>query len=105
MYTIKSGNTIFIANRVEMGPNAGATAPTTKQCYVRAPYIFKERPVVTVTVSTESASTPMLVYGVEQDLEATGETLFKVSALSFYTNVANESVYFCDFTMVGELKD
>jgi hypothetical protein len=102
MYTIKSGNTIFIADRVKMQPDVARV----KQCYVRAPYIFKERPVVTVTVSTECASTPMLVYGVEApETQPTGETYFKVSALNFETNVENEFEYWCDFTMVGELKD
>ena len=100
MYTIQSGNTVFIADRVLMFiPDGGAHV---RQCYIRVPYLFKERPVVTVTISTEQSSTPFCEYGVEF-APATGETLFKVSALNVQIGAPDEHEYWCDFTMTGEL--
>jgi hypothetical protein len=99
MYTIQSGNTVFVADRVKLQPDLARV----KQCTIRAPFLFKDRPVVTVTISTEEASTPMLLYGVEQ-FDATGETAFKVSVLNFEPSVENGCEYWCDFTIVGELK-
>lgn len=43
MYTIQSGNTISISDRVEMFTT---TSLDLRQCYVRAPYLFNARPVV-----------------------------------------------------------
>jgi hypothetical protein len=99
MYTIQSGNTVFVADRFKLQPDVARV----KQCTIRAPFLFKDRPVVTVTISTEAADTPMLVYGVEQ-FEATGETAFKVSVINFEPGVENQFEYWCDFTMIGELK-
>ena len=100
MHTIQSGNTLFIAERVLMFiPDGGAHV---RQCYVRAPYIFTTRPVVTITVSTEQASAPFVVYGVEL-APATGETLFKVTAVNIETGTPDQNEYWCDFTMTGEL--
>ena len=100
MYTIHSGNTLFIADRVFMIiPDGGSHV---RQCYIRAPYLFKERLVVTVTVSTGQSSTPFCEYGVEF-APATDETLFKVSALNVQIGVPDEHEYWCDFIMTGEL--
>ena len=43
MYTIQSGNTISISDRVEMFTT---TSLDLRQCHVRAPYLFNARPVV-----------------------------------------------------------
>jgi hypothetical protein len=99
MYTIQSGNTVFVADRVKLQPDIARV----KQCTIRAPFIFKDRPVVTVTISTEAADAPMLLFGVEQ-FDATGETAFKVSTINFEPGVENPHEYWCDFTIVGELK-
>jgi hypothetical protein len=77
MYTIQSGNIISISDRVEMFTT---TSPNTRQCYVRAPYLFNERPVVTLTVSTEADSYRLLIVWAVEAAPATGETMFKVSA-------------------------
>jgi hypothetical protein len=101
MYTIQSGNTISISDRVAMFTT---TSPDMRQCYVRAPYLFNARPVVTLTVSTEVSSQLLVVFGVEApETPATGETLFKVSA-RFERGQGDDTVpYWCDFTMTGEL--
>jgi hypothetical protein len=100
MHTIQSGNTILVADRVKMEPNVPAR---TKQCFIRVPYVFKGRPVVNVTVSTESSTIPMPVFGVQPpEVAPTGETLFKVSAVSVEAE-DNAFEYWCDFTMVREL--
>jgi hypothetical protein len=99
MYTIQSGNTISISDRVEMFTT---TSPDTRQGYVRAPYLFNARPVVTLTVSTDDGYRLLVVWGVEA-APATGETMFKVSA-QFERGQGDDTIpYWCDFTMTGEL--
>jgi hypothetical protein len=108
MYTIQSGNTILIADRVQ---EIDLVPSSTKQFYVRAPYIFKERPVVTITISADvnestpkdASIPPFLVYGIEE-FKATGETAFKVSAINLDVTASNPNIYWCDFTMTGELE-
>lgn len=99
MYTIQSGNIISISDRVEMFVTS---SPDMRQCYVRAPYLFNARPIVTLTMSTELGSQLLIPYAVE-GTPATGETLFKVSA-RFEIGQGDDTVpYWCDFTMTGEL--
>jgi hypothetical protein len=93
MYTIQSGNIISISDRVKM--------VTTTSLGTR-PYLFKARPVVTLTISTEVSTGVLAVWGVEA-FESPGETAFKVSA-SFERGCGDDTIpYFCDFTMTGEL--
>jgi hypothetical protein len=111
MYTIQSGNTICITDRVKALENVPSGI---KQFFVRAPYLFKNRPVVTVTISADQAKdpkdpknfapTPLIVFGMEAAV-ATGETLFKLSARNLEpgSNVNDKYDYWCDFTMTGEL--
>jgi hypothetical protein len=101
MYTIQSGNIISISDRVKM---VTTTSLGTRQTCVRAPYLFKARPVVTLTISTEVSTGVLAVWGVEAfDPPATGETAFKVSA-SFERGCGDDTIpYFCDFTITGEL--
>jgi hypothetical protein len=99
MYIIQSGNIISISDRFEMFTT---TSPDLRQCFVRAPYLFNGRPVVTLTISTEVGSQLLVVYGVEAD-PATGETIFKVTA-RFEPGQGDDTIpYWCDFTMTGEL--
>jgi hypothetical protein len=99
MYTIQSGNIISISDRVKM---VTTTSLGTRQTCVRAPYLFKARPVVTLTISTEVSTGVLAVWGVEA-FESPGETAFKVSA-SFERGCGDDTIpYFCDFTMTGEL--
>jgi hypothetical protein len=100
MYTIQSGNTISISDRVEMFT---VTSPNMRQGYVRAPYLFKERPVVTLTVSTEADSYLLLIVWAVEAAPATGETMFKVSAQFEHGQGDDTIPYWCDFTMTGEL--
>lgn len=100
MNTIKSGNTILISDRILMFIPQGG--PHARQCYITVPYIFKKRPVVNVTISTEQSSTPYVVYGV-QDAKATGETSFKITAINIQIGNPDEHEYYCDFMMMGEL--
>jgi hypothetical protein len=100
MYTIQSGNTISISDRVDMFTTTGASV---RQCYVRVPYLFNARPVVTLTVSTEADGYRLLHVWAVEAAPATGETMFKVTAL-FERDQGDDSIpYFCDFTMTGEL--
>ena len=112
MYTIKSGNTIITAGREKMGPSEDSY---TKQCFIRTPYLFNERPVVTVTVYTPTGLTekgqPSIgpvdafpVVAVEQSL-ATGETIFKVTATNNDIGKNSDAEYQCDFMMMGNLQD
>jgi hypothetical protein len=100
MYTIQSGNIISISDRVEMFTT---TSPNTRQCYVRAPYLFNERPVVTLTVSTEADGYRLLIVWAVEAAPATGETMFKVSAQFEHGQGDDTIPYWCDFTMTGEL--
>jgi hypothetical protein len=99
MYIIQSGNIISISDRFEMFTT---TSPDVRQCFVRAPYLFNGRPVVTLTVSTEIGTQSLVVHGVEAD-PATGETMFKVTARFEPGQGDNKIPYWCDFTMTGEL--
>ena len=102
MYQIQMGNTIMIADRVKMLADEKSAV---KQFYVRTPHYFKDRPVVTVTVSTEVATAAYVVYGVEESKHATGETIFKVSTITRDVTEANGEEYWCDYVLIGELSD
>jgi hypothetical protein len=79
------------------------TSPDLRQCYVRAPYLFNKRPVVTLTVSTEADGYRLLVVWAVEAAPATGQTMFKVSA-QFEPGRGDDTIpYWCDFTMTGEL--
>ena len=99
MYTIKLGQTVLTSGRVKMEPCVNSYV---KQCFIRTPYLFKDRPVVTVTVSTEKGNDSFVVYGVEQS-KANGETIFKVSATNNEIGKESADKYWCDFTIMGEL--
>lgn len=100
MYTIKSGKTVITSGRVRMEPPGNSY---TKQCFIRTPFLFKGRPVVTATVSTEKGNDAFVIFGVEQSL-ATGETIFKVSATNNELGTNSDDCYYCDFMMMGEVE-
>ena len=111
MYTIKSGNTIITAGRVVMEPDGNSY---TKQCFIRTPHLFKDKPIVNVTVYSPTGKTSkgkpstgpndaFPVFGIEES-KATGETIFKVSATNNEIRKDSDAEYWCDFMMMGELK-
>jgi len=97
MYTIQSGNTIITSGSVRMEPFGKSY---TKQCFIRTPHIFKDKPVVSVTVYTSKGNDAFVLYGLEQSI-ATGETIFKVSATNNELGKESEDEYWCDFFMMG----
>lgn len=99
MYTLKSGKTLITAGRVLMEPLGKSFV---KQCFVRTPHIFKDKPVVTVTVYTNNGNDAFPVYGIEQSI-ATGETIFKVSATNNELGKESADEYWCDFMIMGKL--
>ncbi len=100
MYTIKSGKTIITAGRVRMEPEGQSYV---KQCFIRTPHLFNDKPIVTVTVYTSNGNDAFPVYGVEPSI-ATGETIFKVSATNNELGKESDTEYWCDFMMMGRLK-
>lgn len=112
MSTIKSGKTIITSGTVIMEPPGNSN---TKQCFIRTPHLFKGRPVVNVTVYSPTGknkdgkpstgpNNAFPVFGIEES-KATGETIFKVSATNNDIGKNSDTEYWCDFTMMGELKE
>ena len=108
---IKSGNTIITSGRVLMEPPGNSY---TKQCFIRTPHLFKDKPIVSVTVYTPTGKTiehkdsrgpndAFPVFGIEES-KATGETIFKVSATNNDIGKDSDAEYWCDFMMMGQLK-
>ena len=108
---IKSGNTIITSGRVLMEPPGNSY---TKQCFIRTPHLFKDKPIVSVTVYTPTGKTiehkdsrgpndAFPVFGIEET-KANGETIFKVSATNNEIRKDSDAEYWCDFMMMGELK-
>ncbi|MGG9961012.1 hypothetical protein [Ferruginibacter sp. SUN106] len=102
MSTIKKGNTVITSGRVKLQPES---ASFTKQCFISTPFLFKERPVVIVTVSTEETSTAYVTYGVENDPNAVNETRFKISASNNTVRDETAGCYWCDWIIMGEITE
>jgi hypothetical protein len=121
MHTIQQGNTLLIGDRLEK--NVLVLPSKFRQWEIRVPYLFKGRPVLTITLSAEGLwpnitpeeqiindkepADPLVLYSVEGGKTeganpSTGETIFKVTAYNMGYNESSRK-YYCDFTMMGEL--
>jgi hypothetical protein len=99
MYKIKSGNRLITSGTVSMEPSGKSFI---KQCFIRTPHLFKDRPVVSVTIYTIKGNDAFVLYSLVQS-NATGETIFKVSATNNEPGKESADEYWCDFMMMGEL--
>ena len=100
MSIIKQGNLVITSGREKMNPKSSSF---TKQCFISTAFLFKQRPVVIVTISTEETSTAYVTYGVENDPTAANETRFKISASNNTVRDETKGCYWCDWIIMGEI--
>jgi hypothetical protein len=116
MYSIQINNTIICSDRFLLTPGPDFVPSYTKQEYIRVPYVFKSRPVVSATISSdayikkdgtkaEAAPVAFVLIAVEADNPYPTETLFKVSAENLEIGKDVLYPYWCDFMVMGELAD
>lgn len=100
MYTIRSKKTVITSGRVIMEPDR--INSYVKQCIVSTTFIFKEPPIVTLNVYTDTGNDAFVVYGMEHFF-STGQTTFKVSATNNELGKESSDRYYCDYMIMGEL--